>query len=523
MPIEITVPRLGWSMDEGTFVGWLKKDGDRVRVGEPLFTLDGDKALQEIEATDGGILRVLPQAPNPGSTVRVGDLLGYLLAENESASIPGSVSPCPPSPTEPTTTAAPGPRTEPAARGVGELSPIPPDAKPRGGSELTRSATRKPAISPRARRVASELGVEWLKLAGSGRSGRIRERDVRAAARMNPPGDRESHRQGHRMTVVVTDWTFPDLDVEEAILKSDGHAVAAGQGKSEADLVELCADADAVITQFARLNANVIAAMSKARAIIRYGIGVDNVDLEAASARGIPVCNVPDYCIDEVADQTLAFILALTRQIVPHNTHVHGGNWGLATPLAGFRSLRDLTVGVVGFGRIGREVVRRLLPFKCAVRVFDPAIPGESIDAAGATGVSLGEVLASADVLTLHCPSTAQTRKMISAEAIAQLKRGALFINVARGDLVDTSALVAALESGHVAAAALDVFDPEPLPPDHPLRRMRNVVLAPHIASCSVPAVKRLRETVARLAAAVLRGEPPQNVVNGVTKPRLVS
>jgi D-3-phosphoglycerate dehydrogenase / 2-oxoglutarate reductase len=321
-----------------------------------------------------------------------------------------------------------------------------------------------------------------------------------------------------RPTVVITDWTFPDLSVEEKILKAHGIEAAARQCKSEDDLIALCAGADAVITQFARVNANVIAAMKKARAIVRYGIGVDNVDCDAARARGIPVCNVPDYCVDEVADQTMAFILATTRQVVTHANHVRAGQWGLATPLAGMKALRDLTVGVVGFGRIGREVVKRLIPFKCAVLVFDPMVPAAEIEKAGGRAASFSKLLQSADVLTLHCPSNPQTRRLINHDTLPELKPGAIFINVGRGDLADPEALAVALQKGHLSAAALDVFDPEPIPADHPIRTLPNVILAPHIASCSVPAVTKLRESVANLALAAVRGEPLPSIVNGVKR-----
>jgi D-3-phosphoglycerate dehydrogenase len=147
--------------------------------------------------------------------------------------------------------------------------------------------------------------------------------------------------------------------------------------------------------------------MRRARAIVRYGIGVDNVDLDAARAAGIAVCNVPDYCIHEVADQTLSFILGLTRQVVAHTDHVRSGKWGLAVPLDQMRTLKQLTVGVVGFGRIGREVVRRLLQFQCRILVSDPVVPPKTVTEAGAVAVSFDELLAQADVLTLHCPSTA--------------------------------------------------------------------------------------------------------------------
>jgi D-3-phosphoglycerate dehydrogenase len=319
-------------------------------------------------------------------------------------------------------------------------------------------------------------------------------------------------------TVAITDWTFPDLSIEEAILKAHGVGLVAHQCKTEAELINLCQDADAVITQFARVNGTVASALRKARAIVRYGIGVDNIDLDAARARDIPVCNVPDYCIDEVADQTLAFILATTRQVVTHTNHLRSGQWGLATPMAGMKALRDLTVGVVGFGRIGREVVKRLLAFKCAVQVFDPVVPAAEIEKSGAQAVNLDELLKNADVLTLHCPSTAQTRRMMNGETFAKLKPGAIFINVSRGDLADPDALTAALQSGHLGAAALDVFDPEPIPVGHAIRALPNVILAPHIASCSMPAVMKLRESVARLAVAAVRGESLPTVVNGVKR-----
>ncbi len=188
--------------------------------------------------------------------------------------------------------------------------------------------------------------------------------------------------------VVVTDYTFDSLDLETEILQPLGYEIVAWKEKRPpAELANLVADADAVITQFAPVNAEVIAAMTKARVIVRYGIGVDNVDLEAARAKGIPVCNVPDYCIDEVADQTLAFILGLTRQIVPNTQAFAAGGWRLAVPLASMKALRDQTVGVIGCGRIGREVLHRLLPFKCRTLAFDPMVSAEDIEHCGPTPV----------------------------------------------------------------------------------------------------------------------------------------
>ena len=317
--------------------------------------------------------------------------------------------------------------------------------------------------------------------------------------------------------VTVTDWTFPDLCIEEEILGRNSVSLVGKQCKSPADLLSLVSDADAVITQFAKIDATVIGAMKRARVIVRYGIGVDNVDLEAARERGIPVCNVPDYCMDEVADHTLAFILATTRQVLPNTLHLKAGKWGLATPLASMQALKNLTVGVIGFGRIGREVLRRLLPFKCRVLVFDPVVPLDEIRHAGAEPAkSFDHLLVESDIVTLHCPSTSQTRQMFNAEAFGKMKRGAIFINVARGDLADSSALAGALQSTSLGGAALDVFNPEPIPADNPILKMSNVLLTPHIASASPAAVRKLRETVARIALKAVHGEALPNVVNRV-------
>lgn len=319
-------------------------------------------------------------------------------------------------------------------------------------------------------------------------------------------------------TVAITDYSFPDLELERSILSAGGFGLLSGNNKEIPALQSLVAEADAVITQFAPINAAVIGEMQRAKVIVRYGIGYDNVDVQAARERGIPVCNIPDYCIDEVADHTLAFILGVTRQVIPNTLHIRDGQWGLATPLDHLRTLRDQTVGIVGFGRIGREVASRLVPFKSRRLVFDAFVPAEVVRSAGCEPVSLDDLLAKSDIVTLHCPSTPQTNKLLNATSIARMKPGSVVINLARGDLVDTAALVAALQSGQIASAALDVCDPEPIPADSPLRSLPNVIVASHIASASPKAVRTLRETAAKLAVMALRGELLPNVVNGVTR-----
>lgn len=316
--------------------------------------------------------------------------------------------------------------------------------------------------------------------------------------------------------VVITDNPPPSLDNDNAIFAPLGAQVVAGKCKTAEEVIALAADADAVITGFAPITAAVIATMKKVRVIVRFGIGYDSVDVAAAAKAGIPVCNVPDYCLNEVADHTLALILASTRGIVPHCVDVRGGNWRLAVPLESMRTLRDTTVGLVGFGRIGREVAARLKPFHGRVLVFDPVADPAAVRQAGFEPVAFDELLAASDVVSLHCPSSPKTRGMINREVLAKMKKGAQLVNASRGDLVVTADLVEALRSGHLSGAALDVVNPEPIPKDSPLLAMGNVILTPHAAATSVKSEQNLRTTAAQIAARALRGEKLINVVNGV-------
>ena len=195
--------------------------------------------------------------------------------------------------------------------------------------------------------------------------------------------------------VSVTDYSFQSLDIEKAILEPMGCEVASLKtGKDHQELCDLVREADYVITQFAPVNAAVIEAMQKCKVIVRYGIGVDNVDLRAAAAKGIPVCNVPDYCIDEVADHALAMILDLTRKITANAAKVKAGGWGLAVPLQALFVLKDMTVGVVGFRTHRRAVANRLKSFKCKVLVYDPIADAAAVQAAGFTAACARRAIA---------------------------------------------------------------------------------------------------------------------------------
>jgi D-3-phosphoglycerate dehydrogenase len=316
--------------------------------------------------------------------------------------------------------------------------------------------------------------------------------------------------------VVVTDHTFGELDIEKKILEPLGCTIAAAQCRTVDEVMQCAADADFVITQFAPVTGRAIQAMQKAQIIVRYGIGVDNVDLAVAKQRGIPVCNVPDYCIDEVADHTLAMMLAVTRQIACVSSAIHAGKWGAGLSIEAYRTLKYMTTGIVGCGRIGREVIHRLAAFKPPVLAYDPLLTGEAAAALGCKRVSLEELFSSSDIISLHCPSTAETQKMVNAQTLASMKDGAILINMGRGTLVDTPALIAALQSGKLSGAALDVTDPEPLTADSPLRFMDNVVITNHIASASVQSGVALRNSVALTVAKAVRGERLTNCINGV-------
>lgn len=316
---------------------------------------------------------------------------------------------------------------------------------------------------------------------------------------------------------VITDYAFDEVDIERGIIETAGCELAAQKsGKDAAALTALVEDADYVITQFAPINASVIGAMRRCKLIVRYGIGVDNVDLKAAAAKGIPVCNIPDFCTDEVADHALAMLLDLCRRVTENAEKVRSGEWGLAVPLQQMRSLKDQTVGIVAYGKIGREVALRLRPFKCRIVAFDPVVDPQRMRADGVEPVSLEELYSMSDIVSLHCPSTESTRYMINAESISKMKKGALLVNVSRGTLVRTDDLVSALKSGQIAAAAMDVTDPEPIEPGNPIVGMRNVIINSHIASASPQAVRKLRSDAAKTVVAALKGDRLPNVVNGV-------
>jgi len=264
-----------------------------------------------------------------------------------------------------------------------------------------------------------------------------------------------------------------------------------------------------------RMDAEVIGQLDRCRAIIRNGVGYDTVDTAAAAARGIAVCNVPDYGTEEVADHALALTLALCRQLFPLDAEAKRLGWTLTGEIAGrMRRLRTLTFGIVGLGAIGTATALRAKAHGFRVLYHDPYLPRSARKALGVErAASLDELLAAADVLSIHCPSTAETRGLIGAPELARMKPTAFLVNTARGDIVQKAPLLAALRAGRLAGAALDVVEDEPLRTTEEAATP-NLIVTCHAAFCSPEGLVEMRTSSAELARAAVRGEPLWNRVN---------
>ena len=261
------------------------------------------------------------------------------------------------------------------------------------------------------------------------------------------------------------------------------------------------------------MTARVIAELKRCRVIARYGIGVDNVDLAAATRAGIVVTNVPDYCVDEVSDHGLALFLALARRVVAADQAVKSGAWDVVAH-KGIQRLRGQTLGLLGFGKIARALAVKAQALGMQVLAFDPFVDAETMARLKVRGADMDTLLTESDAVSVHVPLSPETRGIIGERALARMKPTAFLINTSRGGLVDEQALAAALMAGRLAGAALDVVEKEPPPPDHPLRKAPNVILTPHLAFYSREAVVELQTKVAEEAARALRGEPPRSPVN---------
>lgn len=308
---------------------------------------------------------------------------------------------------------------------------------------------------------------------------------------------------------------FPPLGNEAALLAQVGALWETHQISSPDDAIAVARDAEVVVIQSVRplLNADVIAKLERCRCIVRMGAGYDSVDCEAASARGIMVCNVPAYCTAEVADHAMALLLACLR-VIPRGEQAVRGTPHPRRALGAKRRLEGATVGIIGLGRIGSTVAQRLSGWHPTLLAYDPYITPERASRVGAQLADWDTLLARSEIVTVHCPLTSETYHMLDEDAFQRLRHGAILINTARGPIVNEESLVRALRSGRVWAAGLDVFEQEPLPKESALLTLDNVILTPHVAAYSPQAREDLYRMTCEIALQVLRGETPESVVN---------
>ncbi len=316
--------------------------------------------------------------------------------------------------------------------------------------------------------------------------------------------------------VVLTDYPWDSLDVEKKTLDGVAELVAL-QTKTPQEFAPHIGDCDALLNTYAGpITGDLMAQMPKCKIIARYGIGVDTIDLDAATKAGIIVTNNPSYCIEEVAEHAMALLLACARKIALYDRLVRAGRWELGPGKPMFR-MAGSTLGLVGFGHISREVAARAAAFGMRVLFYDPFVKEGQFDVK-AKKAELNALLRESDFISLHPPLMPQTRRMINDETLRLMKPTAFVINCARGPIIDTDALVRALDAKTIAGCALDVTDPEPLPDPHPLRKRENVIITPHAAWYSEQAMVGLQAGAPGEVRRVLTGQWPVHVVNPAVK-----
>jgi D-3-phosphoglycerate dehydrogenase len=310
--------------------------------------------------------------------------------------------------------------------------------------------------------------------------------------------------------VIVCGLDHANLAEEQEVFAKAGVRFRAVAARTEAEYLERCGEADGLLVQYGAITRRVLDGLPRVRVLVRYGVGVDGIDMAAATDHGVPVVNVPDYGTDEVANHAVALLLALARKVARLDRQTRSGGWdvfriGPVTRLAG------QTVGIFGCGRIGSAVARKLSGFDVRLLGCDPYV---ATFPPGVQPVAFGRLLAESDYVTIHCPLTDETRHAFDAESLARMRSSAVLINTARGGVVDTRALVEALQQGDLAGAGLDVLEQEPIDPASPLLRMEQVIVTPHAAWYSEEGRSDLKRRAAEEAVRVLRGERPRHCVN---------
>ena len=306
--------------------------------------------------------------------------------------------------------------------------------------------------------------------------------------------------------IAVTDTVFPSLDPAKAALARLNPTYRMSKSVNAEDIIAVAKDADALLVTYAKLTRDVLMQLTRCRAIGRFGLGVDNIDLPTAKEKGIAVNYVPDYCIREVSDHAMALLLALIRKIPLSNKLVQSGRWEMPAVVP-IRRIEGTVLGLIGFGHIPRLVAPKAQAFGMKVIAYDPFAKPDAFKAAAVESVDLDTLLKTSDYVSVHAPLLQQTRGMLNAAAFGEMKKGAYIVNTARGPLIDEPALVAALDSGQVGGAGLDVVATEPLAKDSPLLGRDNVIVSPHTAFYSIEALNELQTKCATDVARVLSGE----------------
>jgi D-3-phosphoglycerate dehydrogenase len=316
------------------------------------------------------------------------------------------------------------------------------------------------------------------------------------------------------LKVVVTDDRYGSYDEENAVLKEIGVSVEIHDQMDEAETLRVLKHADGILVNLHPLPSGIIEKLENCRVISRYGVGYDNVDVQTASSKGIWVARVPDYCLEDVSDHALALLLGCVRKVAFKDRRIREGGWNLHKEQPSYR-IAGKTLGLVGYGAIGRTLHRKMSGFGLErVLVFDPYLDPKKITENGAESVALRRLLKESDYVSVHAPLNEETRGLIGSRELALMKKTAILVNTSRGPLLDEKAVAEALGSGKIAAAGLDVFKSEPLPPDSPLLKLDNATLSDHAGWYSEESVAELKTKAAQNVLAVLKGGKPVYPVN---------
>jgi len=316
------------------------------------------------------------------------------------------------------------------------------------------------------------------------------------------------------LKAIISDHTFPSIDPQKSVLEPEGIELIEIQPGcvTEEEVLERCDGADVLLVQWAPITRRVLRSIPRLRGVVRYGIGVNNIDLDGAKELGIGVANVPTYCIEEVSNHTMAMILTLARRIPHDHINIAGGGWGVS-PFLPIPAFTDLTLGLVGFGSIARRVAQKAKCFGFNIATYDPYVSESLIAENGAVRTELEPLFRSADIISLHCPLSKETTHLVNSGTIEIMKPGVLIVNTSRGSVIHEGDLIEALRNNKIAGAGLDVFELEPLPSDSALRTLPNVVLTSHAASVSTRAVQMLQIKAAESARDFLQGKRPEGAL----------